>query len=524
MTPDVQLLAALHQLRRQWRQRQLLEALAALVVALLLATAAGWALFQTLGPGASTVTLVRTVGWLIVLAALARFAVWPLLRRTDDARFALYVEEHAPELRQSLVSALSEVTRPADARSSSALTARLARQVLTTLTPITRERRIERAPSARALQVSGAAVVVAVIALLGGPDSVRDMARLLFVPWTTAEAASVERAVRVEPGNTIVPRGGALDVAAALVNFDADAADLVFRPDSASEWVRLPMQRVIDSLAAEQRFTSRLFDVTGRTEYYVESDGIRSPVYTLTVSDMPAVRSITLELRYPAYTGMSTEIIDSSGDVVAVVGTTVRVVPVLTREARGGSLRFDDGTQVPLQADTAGALGGTFKVTKTGFYRIDLVAPDGRAVPGAVQYAVDAIPDRAPVVRIEEPGRDTKVTSLEEVTIAAVADDDFGVTKLELRFRVNGGDERRVALAQTGRRDARDLRVGRPHALPRGVRTRSRRPDRVSRCGARRCGQRGHERRLLSRGASVRPQLPTGRRGWRWWRRRWRGR
>jgi hypothetical protein len=39
--------------------------------------------------------------------------------------------------------------------------------------------------------------------------------------WTTAEAASIERAVEVEPGNTSVPRGGALDVQAALVNFEA---------------------------------------------------------------------------------------------------------------------------------------------------------------------------------------------------------------------------------------------------------------------------------------------------------------
>mgnify|MGYP003300087606 CR=1 FL=1 len=52
---------------------------------------------------------------------------------------------------------------------------------------------------------------------------------------------------------------------------------------------------------------------------------------------------------------------------------------------------------------------------------------------------------------IEQPGRDTKGTSVEEVTIAVRASDDYGVEMLELRYRVNGGEEARVVLADSGR-------------------------------------------------------------------------
>ena len=460
MTPDVQLLAALHQLRRQWRQRQLVEGIAAIVLGVAIAVAVGWLLFRVMGPGETTVSTVRIAAWTIMLATVGRFFVYPLLRRTSDERFALYVEERAPELRQSLISAVHEVTRPVEERASSSLTARLAAQVVSTLTPIQRERRLERKPSQRALQTMGVVGAASALLLVFGPSSVRDMAKLLFVPWTTAEAASVVRAVTVEPGDATVPRGGALDVRAALVNFDADGAELFFRADSSTEWIRLPMQREggLDSLGqGDGAFMSRMFDVTSQTEYYVESDGVRSPVYTLKVSDLPAVRSITLELTYPAYTGLPPERIESSGDVAAVVGTRVRVIPEITRDVRSGALRFDEGDPIPFVADSAGAWSGSFRVTKTGFYRVDLVSQDGRDVPGGVQYAVDAIPDRAPTVRIEEPGRDTKVTSLEEVTIAAQADDDFGVTSMELRYRVNGGEEQRVSIMQTARRDADEI-------------------------------------------------------------------
>ena len=42
-----------------------------------------------------------------------------------------------------------------------------------------------------------------------------------------------------------------------------------------------------------------------------------------------------------------------------------------------------------MQLDKDGRLSGTFSVKKNGFYRVDLVAPDGAAVPGSVQYAIE---------------------------------------------------------------------------------------------------------------------------------------
>ena len=114
MTPDLQLLAALHQLRRQWRQRQLLEALAAVVLGVIGRGGRGVAAL----PAARPRRVHRARGALDGVAPdrSARSGaslVYPFLRRTSDERFALYVEERAPELRQALVSAVHELERPA---------------------------------------------------------------------------------------------------------------------------------------------------------------------------------------------------------------------------------------------------------------------------------------------------------------------------------------------------------------------------------------------------------------------------
>ena len=149
---------------------------------------------------------------------------------------------------------------------------------------------------------------------------------------------------------------------------------------------------------------------------------------------------------------LAAEKMEDGGDVAAVVGTTVTVRPTTTMPVQSGSLTFDNGTKVPLVADSAGAMSASFKLATSGFYRVDLVAADGATVTGPVQYAVDALPDRPPTVSIESPGRDTKVTNVEEVTVAVKGSDDYGVESMELRYRINGGEEKKAALTGASRR------------------------------------------------------------------------
>jgi hypothetical protein len=452
---DAELREAVRGLRARWRRRILAEGAAKVAVAALLALLAGVIVTKVVGVGAGSVVTVRVIGYLLIAAAAVRYLIGPFLGRLDDARFALYVEERAPELRQVLVSAVHELATPEPARPSPALSGRLMAQALSEVRRLDAGPGLEGSRFRRAAGLLAGAAALAALLIAVGPPVLRDVARVLFIPWSEAAAAPVF-AVQVEPGNATVPRGGALEIRATLRGFEAEGAELVLRADTASEWIRLPMLR--DSAAAE--FTARLFDLTSATEYYAESNEIRSRVYKLTIADLPAVSRFSLELRFPGYTGLPVERIEEGGDVAAVRGTTVSVRATTSRRVQSGSIRLDDGTTVPMTADSAGLLTGSFRVSRDGFYRLDLVATDGTAVPGAIQYVVEALEDQPPGVRIEEPGRDTKVTSVDEVTIAMRATDDYGVGSLELHYAVNGGAEKRIALSDsTPRRTRLDARA-----------------------------------------------------------------
>ena len=435
---------AVRRLRRGLRNRVLLEGAVKLASAAVLALLLGAVLSALLGAGSNVVVTVRVVGYLLIAAALLRYLVVPGLRRPDDAHLALYAEEQAPELKQALVSAVHELGTPEAERASPALSARVVEVALAEVRRLEAGPGLERSRVRRAAGLFGMVAVAGAALLLAGPQILRDTARVLFIPWSEAAAAPVF-SIQVEPGNASVPRGGAIQIRAALHGFAAEGAELVMRSDTATEWVRLPMLR--DSAQAE--FTARLFDLTRATEYFVESDGVKSAAFRLSVTDLPAIQRLALELRFPAYTGLPPEKLDPGGDVAAVVGTSVLLHASVTRAAKSVALHLDAGPTIPLALDAQGRWSGSFAVRHDGFYRVDLVAPDGTPVPGSVQYVIEALEDRIPTVTIEQPGRDTKVTSVEEISIALRAQDDYGVTGLELLYSVNGGAEQRVTLTDS---------------------------------------------------------------------------
>ena len=91
---------------------------------------------------------------------------------------------------------------------------------------------------------------------------------------------------RSRPGNTKVPRGADQTVKAKLVGFTSTDVER----DDAQRRRTAPFERVPLVAGAEPgTFEGMLFHLEKPTEYYVESNGVHSPTFTLTVVDLPTV-------------------------------------------------------------------------------------------------------------------------------------------------------------------------------------------------------------------------------------------
>ncbi|MEJ2502719.1 MAG: hypothetical protein P8177_05280, partial [Gemmatimonadota bacterium] len=436
-----ELLSVIRGVRRRWRLRHLLRGIALTGAVALAAFLVAGLVIDRMEPAADVVFWIRIALFAVIAVAAAVFLVRPLFRRVSDDAVALYLEEHEPSLEAAVLSALEargSDDEAADALASNPLLRRTLESAIQRCHRIEDGRFIEQKELVRVGALIGAVVVAG--ALVGFLGPARGAAGWLFSGPDEAEAAA-SAAVLVTPGNATVARGADVSIQARLRGLDVDLVELAVRAPGDSVHDRLPM-----AAGPDGRFGYLLFDLDEDTEYYVEAGGVRAGPFTLTVSELPYVERLDLELVYPAYTGLPSRTVEDGGDVAAIRGTEVRLEITSTVPVPGGGIIVDDADPIPLTVDSAtGRLTGAFTVRSDGFYRIVMDGPRGGALDASPRYVIDAMSDGEPIVTFEEPGRDERATAVDELFVEARAEDDYGIGRLTLHYAVNGGEERTVA-------------------------------------------------------------------------------
>jgi hypothetical protein len=431
--------------RRRWRLKVALRGAAIVVATGLLAFGVSAYAMDHFRYEPWAVTSFRLFAYVALLALAARFLVLPVWGRVSDERVALYLEENEPSLQAAVLSAIErggDAGAPERPDLSRALVARLVETAIAKCQTIDYGRPVERPGLRRASALLAAAAVLGMATAILSPAFLRHAAPFLLAPWSVGAASPY--AIEVDPGNATVPRGASPTVTARLAGFQAEAVELAMRSGPATDWKRWPM--TADEASSGFRFV--LFDLDAGTDYFVEANGVRSSVFRIEVADLPYVKRIDLEYRFPPYTGLAPQAREETGDVVALRGTDVRVTVTPTVRVASGRLHVDG---VPPQAMTVapdGTLTASFKVAEEGFYRIELPRSDGSLQAGSPDYTIDVINDQPPSVTLLKPGRDAKVTAIEEVFTELRAEDDYGVARAELVFSVNGGPEKTLVLHQ----------------------------------------------------------------------------
>ncbi len=236
----------------------------------------------------------RYMTWGTLAVSTFLFLIRPMLRRVSDAQVALYLEEHEPSLEHSVVSALDQSGGDA----SPDLSHRVVEVALERARGVEYGRRVEQGGLYRFAGALTALVVVALVATVFGPQHLRNGLTALLVP--TRSAASVNPySIAVTPGDVTIPRNTDQTVTAALGGFDAADVSIFTRTESDPTFQRLSM------LPAEDGgFDVMLLGVAEKTQYFVESSGVRSPTFTIDVADLPYVDRMELTYYYPNYTGL----------------------------------------------------------------------------------------------------------------------------------------------------------------------------------------------------------------------------
>ena len=364
---------------------------------------------------------------LCLLYLIARFCVLPFIRPPSLDRIALRVEQHFGGLQQHLISALQLWRQRNREEHATALVDAAIIQAERATQHLPYETLIDRKPPIRA---ATAVVVLALLGLLlhaGWPTALSGAAQRLANPQTPYTRPP-DTYIILQPGNVEIVGGEPLALTAQFSGIIPRTARLYIREKGVHTWTSFV-------LPVKQAGASHHFPNMARSfDYRLSAHDAQTPTYTATVHPRPIVTHISHRDRFPPHTAMPDRIDQQGGDIIVPTGTQVSLTIEANKPLESAALVFDDATELPAAVSSSLAQA-TLTVKKDGRYRVHLRDPQMIANKDPVSYRIVALPDQPPDVRLLRPGQDIDLTESMRVSLVAEAFDDYGISRLELRYR-----------------------------------------------------------------------------------------
>jgi hypothetical protein len=440
-----QIRGVLRSVRRRWMWHTIFRCGTRAALSCAAVLLVGAVAFRLIGP--RTVVALAAIETLLVAAVLAAVvrALWPLTRRPTDAQVARFIEERCPQLEDRLVTAVECASAPGSR--AGMLTDLMYRDAASRAAELDLDRTISRRAVTRGGSAAATSTLLfAAVTVVVGPqltDGARALRALVNPPRLV---------LHVLPGDARVAAGHPLRVSVQVENATAQTAPVVVVRDHAGI--------VRQEMAAAGR-PGRFDYIARRSDdftYSVSAGSATSRQYQVTVLHPASVTSIDVHYQYPPELGLPARTDEGGGDVYAPAGTHVQLRIHTDRPVRAGSLLVSSGAPAPLAVEGERLLSVNLTVTEDGSYRVALTDADRLENPGEVEYFIRMLTDTPPDVRIVEPAGDRQVTPLDEISIAAHADDDRGVKEFDLVYSVRGGPEASVPFSTHGDRQSLDGR------------------------------------------------------------------
>ncbi len=429
--------STIRNVRRKLQLERIAKGLAILIVFLLLGSfLSTWFLSQNNFSDAS-IWWLRIVGILASLGICVFYIFRPLWSPPSKRQVARFMEERYPQFQERVSTAVElEENRtliPAELQKMIDSDAR--RQ----LKKVSQPRFYYPHRSLTSLVALVLSLAVFGLLFLAGPDVYPYSLDKLLGLFDDSKPPLYS--IDVTPGNVTIGKRADQEIRASLQGFDSDRVQLVVRYENQPLWEETTMRP--DPRGDE--FVFVFFDIRDPIEYYVSADGIQSELFRIEVSEIPRVEELSIVLRFPGYTGLSDVTLDD-GDIRALVGTEAAITIKTDQPVQGGHIKLENGPEVLLESVGPRELTGMLKISVDDYYRFHLEDQEDFWNPASDEYFIEALEDQPPIISFSRPGRDRKVSNIEEVFAEIKVEDDYGVNQLALRFSLNGEPDQEAAL------------------------------------------------------------------------------
>lgn len=264
----------------------------------------------------------------------------------------------------------------------------------------------------------------------------------------------------VTPGDAKVLYGGVLDIRATTGDVPVESAEIVLIAPDGGGQESLPMFP-----EDHGKWHATVANVTAPSKYFVRSGAARSRKFEISVITTPRIESVRFRLTPPAYTHRPPiEGPIPAGGISALPGSTVQLWAQSNRPLGSGMIETDapqgvaseESSPAPLPSTQpvqrssfamksvdrgATSVTAAFVVRQSGRLNLKVADVDGQASSDSFTASIQLLRDERPFVRIMQPQPESFATPEVALDVQIQAEDDYGVSRLEL-FR--GLNESRV--------------------------------------------------------------------------------
>ncbi len=259
--------------------------------------------------------------------------------------------------------------------------------------------------------------------------------------------------VTIEPGDALIERGTDI-LAIARFSGRMPREVVLNATDPAGKTTSLPFSRSLD----DPLFGGRIPRVQTDLSYHVTIDGEPSQTYRIEVFDFPRLEQADVTIVSPDYTGMAEQTIEDVRRVSVAEGSRLTLACRFNKPVDEAVLQQDTGAALKLTTgDSPSRMVHTLTFTPSERQVFKLIAIDaeGRSNKHPPEFVFDVIPNQPPELAVAFPGKDVRVSPLEEVSLEASAQDDFGLKEYGLIYQLPDGDERLLTLGNGSEREGK---------------------------------------------------------------------
>jgi hypothetical protein len=390
---------------------------------------------------------------LVVIAAAAAALVWvfaryivhPQMARLRLSDVAGRIEETFPEFDDRLRSVVGFASTPSE--ESGAMKRRVVAQATDLAQQIDLQSVLRPQPAFLAMGMGAAALVLGmVLAWAAGPDYLSAALSRIFTPFEGRAWPKWTQIALVGQVPTRVASGTPLEVRMKLVKGDrASAKAIVYYQYEANG----PVQQELMSRNSDGTYSASLDahledgKSAGVMNVWMRSGDDGKQLPPVQVLPPLTIRQVEAVVTPPKYAQQPPSTLDlAAAPATAVIASNLELRVTFSKPLATGTpvhLQAVDGAIPAIQWDavTAGdsTAVGHFIARANAHFKILATDADGFANSGIEEFQVLVHPDQLPSVVFEKPVRNLETTADAAVQIQAAAEDDFGISRLQMKVR-----------------------------------------------------------------------------------------